>query len=130
MKSIKIIMFSVVVALLALFAYASAQDFSDGIPSFYELVFSSAMLAAIGAITTFTKYVRNMLGGIKGWLALAITFLVSMAYAFIQYGSVGIEFAIGAGVFAFVASAGLFKVTKLIGSLTVKAVPQVKLFQK
>jgi len=100
----------IVVFVSAVQLFAQEQDY----PGFYDSMFSETFLLAITAIIGFTKMIRNLIN-VKGWVAVLITFLVSMVYGFVQYNAQGIEYSLGAGLFAFLASAGVFTGSKLLG---------------
>lgn len=100
--------FIVIVSTVQLFA--QEQEY----PGFYNSMFSETFLLAVTAIIGFTKLIRNMIN-VKGWVAIVITFVISMVYGFIQYNAQGIEYSLGAGLFAFLASAGVFTGSKLFG---------------
>lgn len=108
--------FFAVVLIAVLFVLALpvfAQDDTE-IPFFFEALFSTNMLAAVGVVVGFTKYLRNMVN-IKGPFAVAITFVVAFVYAFIQYNSEGIPFVIGVAIASGLVGAGVFKGTKWVG---------------
>lgn len=72
-----------------------AQEF----PPIYEKLFSQELLGMIAAVVGFTKLVRNVLAGVKGTWALAITIVVSVAYGIFEFGLQGGQgIYIGAGV--------------------------------
>jgi hypothetical protein len=108
-------LFCAIIALFATVAFAQ-----DEMPPIYSMWFSEGMLAAMAAVIAFTKIIRNLLGGVKGWVALVVTGVVSLVYAFIQYQTHGMIYSIGVGLFAFLASAGVFKASKLIGGVVGK----------
>ena len=83
-------------------------------PDLFETIFSAEMLAAITAIVTATKLLRNVVN-VKGTPAIIVTGAVSLFYSFVQYSADGIMYAVVVGLTAFAVSAGVFKGTKLLG---------------
>lgn len=99
--------------------YLLAQDGAPVIPDFYNAIFTAAMLQAVGAVIGFTQVIKNVLN-VKGWAAIAVAFVVSMAYAFIMYFSQGIWFCAVVGLAAFIPSAGLYKASTAAKALRSK----------
>ena len=81
---------------------------------FVNVLFSPAIVAAVGIVVGFTKIIRNTIN-LKGPLAVGLTFVVSLVYGFIQYSSEGLGFAVAIGVIAGLVSTVGFKLTKLFG---------------
>jgi len=84
-------------------------------PGFLELIVSKDMVIAIGSIVTATKFIRSMLGNIKGKWALYLTGLVSVVYGIFQYWDDYGYMSILIGLIAGAASAGFFRGFKLVG---------------
>ena len=94
-----------------------AQEADTNMPPFLIALLSEQFVASVGVIIAATKLVRNAIGGVKGWMAVAVTFGVSIVYSLVQFRGSGFLFAVGVGLAAFVCSAGIFKGSKWIGKL-------------
>jgi hypothetical protein len=119
----KLFLWLVLVMVLAIALPIFAQD-NDTIPPALTKFLSESFIAAVMAIIGIVKLVRNMLGGVKGWIAVAVTAVISLVVGFVQYGSSGLLFGLLAGVLAFLVAAGVFKGTKLIGTAVTNAQPK------
>jgi len=112
MRLVLIILVLAMLTMLALPVFA--QDEGE-IPPLFDQIFGAQFLTAVAAIIAATKIVRNLVQ-LKGWPALAITFVVSLAVAFYQYYAImGIIYTALLGIVAFVCAAGLFKASKFVG---------------
>lgn len=91
------------------------------IPGFFAVVFSQELLGSVVAVIATSKVFRNMLGNIKGVLALILTLLISLAVGeFMFFQAQGWLLAGFYGLLAGLVSAGVFKGTKLFGKNVVK----------
>jgi len=105
----------VVIAALVFVGKASAQT-GEEVPDIITQIFSPALVAAAMVIVTATKLIRNMLGGIKGAWAVVITFVVAIAYSFIQnFSTSGVWYSLLVGAIAGFISAGTFWISKKVG---------------
>ena len=86
------------------------QSNEDTLPPILNKIFSAEFIAAVGAVIGFVALIKNLIKA-KGVAALAVAFVISMAYSLVNYLSQGLVFAIGVGLITFAVSAGIFKGT-------------------
>jgi hypothetical protein len=94
-----------------------AQDIV--VPSFYETIFTAAMMKAIAAIIGFVQLVKNMTG-LKGYAAVGLAVFVSLGYAFTVYLDQGIAFCLLVGLAAAVPAALAYWATRKVGKAVAK----------
>lgn len=72
-------------ALLALAPVLWAQGNEDGLPDLYNQIFNEQLLLAILAVQGAVKGIRTVIN-VKGFLAVLVTLVASLAYGLIQFG--------------------------------------------
>lgn len=94
-----------------------AQDIV--VPSFYQTIFTAAMMKAIAAIIGFVQLVKNMTG-LKGYAAVGLAVFVSLGYAFTVYLDQGVAFCLLVGIAAAVPAALAYWATRKVGKAVAK----------